>query len=86
MHASLLTELTEASVCLSVSVREREGVCVHTYKSSSLRGGIQDILSVFFASDIFIYVPLMGTARRENTELSAFQQVTVAKSSLLEFK
>lgn len=47
---------------MCLSVREREGVCVHTYKSSSLRGAIQDILSPSFASDIFIYVPLMGTA------------------------
>lgn len=71
---------------LSVSVCEKEGVCVHTYKSSSPQGGIQDILPVFFASDIFIDVLLMGTARMVNTKLSAIHQVTVAKSGLLEFK
>lgn len=70
-------------LCVSVRKREKKEACVHTYKSSSLQGGIQDILSVlFFASDIVIYVPLMGTARRENTKLSTFQQVTVAKSGL----
>lgn len=92
MHASLLTELTVASVCLSVSERERGRkrvrgcLCSHVQKLFSAGWNSGYSVCLFFASDIFIYVPLMGTARRENTKLSAFQQVSVAKFGLLEFK
>lgn len=63
-----------------VCERERERVSVFTRTKAALCGVEFRIFCLsFFASDIFIYVPLMGTALRENTKLSAHQQVTVAK-------
>lgn len=77
----MLTELTEARVF--VCVCERERVSVFTRTKAVLCGVEFRIFCLsFFSFDIFIYAPLMGTAWRENTELCAFQQLTVAKSGV----